>query len=41
MISLNGWQIEDNVILLIAIIFCYLNYKDATDKDSEDYYGGY
>ena len=40
-ISLDGWQIQDNLILVVGIFFCYLNYKDANDKESEDYYGGY
>lgn len=40
-ISLDGWQIEDNAILLIAVALCWLNWKDATNTDTEDYYGGY
>lgn len=41
LIGYDGWQYEDNIFLLITAFLAYLNYKDAMDKDSEEYYGGY
>lgn len=41
LIASDGWQLKDNFAILITVIIVYLNYKDASDTESEDYYGGY
>lgn len=40
-VASDGWQMSDNIFILVTIALCYLNYKDAMDKDSADLYGGY
>lgn len=40
-VASDGWQLSDNMFLLITLLLCYLNYKDAKDKETADLYGGY